>query len=77
MVDIMNDFNCFKNNLSFVDMHKTTSTEPYKGICGVTLFYLNTYLDSGKDFKNYFVEKLNDFNNKLLKAWTAECIEKL
>jgi len=77
LVTEMRNFDCFKLRDLKVDMHLESSTENFVGICGVTLFNLETYLNQNKEFIEFLKDKFEELNQKLIQPWINECLEKL
>lgn len=77
IVNEMKTFNCFKNNDLKIDFHNGKPEDSYTGICGVNLFYYDTYLNQDKSFIDFLKVKFEEINSKLIEPWTKECIEKL
>jgi hypothetical protein len=77
MVKAMEGFDCFKKKDLPIDTHEANPEDPNTGICGVNLFYYDTYLKQDKEFLDYLKEKFTKINTQLIEPWTAECIEKL
>lgn len=76
-VNEMKKFNCFKNSDIKIDFHKGNPEDSFTGICGVGLFYYDTYISQDKSFLDFFKEKFSLINTKIIEPWTQECIEKL
>ncbi|MNK07667.1 hypothetical protein D3C87_255840 [compost metagenome] len=77
LVTAMRNFDCFKLRDLKVDMHPGSPTENFVGVCGVTLFHLDTYLNQNKDFIEYFSTKFKELDQKLIQPWINECLAKL
>lgn len=77
MVNTMRAFDCFKNSGLSLDMHPDSPTQNFVGICGVNLFYFDTYLNQEKELIEYFKEKFKEVNQKLIQPWIKESLEKL
>jgi len=75
MVNIMKDFDCFKN--AKVDRHEANPNDAFTGICGVNLFYYETYVNQDKDLVDFLKDKFEEVNSKLIQPWIKECEEKL
>lgn len=76
MVNIMRKFDSFKNSGLRIDMHPESPEENFVGICGVTLFHFETYINQNKELIEYFKEKFEEVNQKLIQPWISECLEK-
>jgi len=77
MVNAMKNFDCFKNSGLKIDIHEANPEDAFSGICGVNLFYYDTYVNQDKDFMEYLKEKFNTINAKLIEPWVNECLLKL
>ena len=77
LVTAMRNFDCFKHSGLAVDMHPESPTESFVGVCGVNLFYFETYLNQDKDFIEYFSTKFKELDKKLIQPWINECLAKL
>lgn len=75
MVNIMKDFDCFKNTK--IDKHEANPEDAFTGICGVNLFYYDTYVDQDKELIDFLKEKFEEVNYKIIQPWIKECLEKL
>lgn len=77
MVNMMKDFDCFKNSGLKIDKHEANPDDAYTGICGVHLFYFETYVNQDKELIDFLKEKFEDVNRKLIEPWIKECLVKL
>lgn len=77
MVNIMNSFDCFKNSGLKIDRHEANPDDAFTGICGVNLFYYDTYVNQDKELLDFLKEKFEEVDYKLIQPWINECIRKL
>ena len=77
MVTAMESFDCFKNTDLKIDFHTGTPEDYYRGICGVNLFYYDTYINQDESFLEFLKAKFNVVNTQLIEPWIKECIDKL
>jgi hypothetical protein len=77
MVTTMQNFDCFKNNELKIDFHNGKPEDSYTGICGVNLFYYETYMNQDKTFLEFIKDRFDVINIKLIEPWVKECIKKL
>jgi hypothetical protein len=75
MVNIMKNFDCFKN--AKIDKHEANPKDAFTGICGVNLFYYETYVNQDKELIDFLKDKFEEVNYKLIQPWIKECEDKL
>lgn len=75
MVNTMKGFDCFKNLK--LDWHDANPNDAYTGICGVNLFYYETYVNQDKELVDFLRDKFEEVNHKLIQPWITECEQKL
>lgn len=77
MVNIMLDFDCFRSSGLGIDFHNANPELDYTGICGVSLFNYDTYLNQDKELIEFLKDRFKIVHDKLIDPWIEECLLKL
>jgi hypothetical protein len=75
MVEVMNGFDVIKkpSNKLKIDIHGSSSADDFTGICGINLFYFDTFLKHGDTFEEFFKNKFALVNEEFIQPWIEEC----
>lgn len=77
LVTAMKAFDCFKESGLKIDFHRGNPEDDYTGLCGITLFHYDAYINQQKPFLELLKEKLDLVHKKLIEPWSIESIQKL